>query len=67
MPCRCTHCQALEAALGAAATLGLTREEHPELGDALSTREVLKKKMEEDAAKLAKELKVTTHLKRACI
>jgi hypothetical protein len=55
-----SHTQALESALTAAELLGMTRVTHPEVGDAHSTRDAIKRKMETDAAKLAQELKVRT-------
>ena len=39
--------------------MGLKRERHPELGDAISTLEAIKRKIEADIAKLATELRVS--------
>ncbi|CAM9661143.1 unnamed protein product, partial [Chrysoparadoxa australica] len=46
----------LENAIAVAEGMGLTKQTAPELADAISTREAIKRKMEADAAKLVGEL-----------
>jgi hypothetical protein len=59
--------KALETAIAAAESMGLKRDRNPELGDALSTLEAIKRKMETDAAKLATELKVCAVTQSLCV